>query len=70
MGKFMITYIFEGGSCDAVLDDEKGFELTRITARDVNLDNGQLPYKLMERVLRGKRHATRIMAMLESERQK
>ena len=38
--------------------------------RFVNLDNGQLPYKLMERVLRGKRHATRIMAMLESERQK
>ncbi len=66
----MITYIFEGGSCDAVPDEEKGFELTRITARDVNLDNGQLPYKLMERVLRGKRHATRIMAMLESERQK
>lgn len=63
----MITYIFEGGSCDAVLDDEKGFELTCIVANNVNLDNGQLPYKLMERVLRGKRHATRIMAMLEAE---
>ena len=64
----MITYIFEGGSCDAVLDDEKGFELTRITANNVNLDNGQLPYKLMERVLRTKRHATRIMALLEADR--
>jgi hypothetical protein len=64
----VITYIFEGGSCDAVLDDEKGFELTRITANNVNLDNGQLPYKLMERVLRTKRHATRIMALLEADR--
>ena len=63
----MITYIFEGGSCDAVPDAEKGFELTRITAHNVNLDNGQLPYKLMERILRGKRHATRILALLEAE---
>ena len=64
----MITYIFEGGSCDAVPDDDKGFELTRITAHNVNLDSGQLPYKLMERILRGKRHATRILALLEAER--
>jgi hypothetical protein len=64
----VITYIFEGGSCDAVPDEEKGFELTRITANNVNLDNGQLPYKLMERVLRGKRHATRILALIEAER--
>ena len=64
----MITYIFEGGSCDAVPDEEKGFELTRITTHNVNLDNGQLPYKLMERILRGKRHATRILALLEAER--
>lgn len=64
----MITYIFEGGSCDAVLDDKKGFELTRITAHNVNLSAGDLPYRLMERVLRGKRHATRIMALLEADR--
>ena len=64
----MITYIFEGGSCDAVPDDEKGFELTRITAHNVNLSAGDLPYKLMERILRGKRHATRILALLEAER--
>lgn len=64
----MITYIFEGGSCDAIPDDKKGFEFTRITANNVNLDNGQLPYKLMERILRGKRHATRILALIEADR--
>jgi len=64
----VITYIFEGGSCDAVPDEEKGFEFTRITANNVNLDNGQLPYKLMERILRGKRHATRILALIEADR--
>jgi hypothetical protein len=64
----MITYIFEGGSCDAIPDKEKGFEFTRITANNVNLDNGQLPYKLMERILRGKRHATRILALIEADR--
>jgi hypothetical protein len=64
----LITYIFEGGSCDAIPDDEKGFEFTRITANNVNLDNGQLPYKLMERILRGKRHATRILALIEADR--
>jgi hypothetical protein len=64
----VITYIFEGGSCDAIPDDEKGFEFTRITANNVNLDNGQLPYKLMERILRGKRHATRILALIEADR--
>ena len=61
----MITYIFENGSCDAVKDPEKGFDFTRITANNINLDNADLPYKLMERVLRTKRHATRILAMLE-----
>ena len=61
----MITYIFENGSCDAVKDPEKGFEFTCIVANGVNLNNADLPYKLMERVLRGKRHATRILAMLE-----
>lgn len=64
----MITYIFEGGSCDAIPDEEKGFELTRITANNVNLSAGDLPYRLMERVLRGKRHATRILALIEAER--
>lgn len=68
MDSKLITYIFEGGSCDAVPDDEKGFEFTRITANNVNLSAGDLPYKLMERILRGKRHATRILALIEADR--
>jgi hypothetical protein len=32
------------------------------------LSAGDLPYKLMERILRGKRHATRILALIEADR--